>query len=111
MFLVVRRSCTSRLLYTRSSLRYLSGNRYSHRNKNNDNDDAIEAEVVCDKTIGGSDSQASSSGWFSRISSTLAKGFNKAKEIVGMDDKSIHRRQEKKELDAIFDRVFAGKYC
>lgn len=78
--------------------------------KDNDDNDVIEAEIINDKTIDkDSGPHMTSSSWgISDVGNFLSHGFNKAKEVIGMDEKSIRKRQARKKMDAEIDKALRG---
>jgi hypothetical protein len=78
---------------------------FSRYDKNDD--DAIEAEIINDKTTGIDQGQnKGTSSW--NIGAALSNGFNKVKEMVGMDEKSIQIRRERKRIDTEIDNALRG---
>ena len=68
----------------------------------------IEAEVVNDKTSS-SDKSSGTSPWsLDSVSRLASQGFEKARAMVGMDEKAIQQRRERKKIDAQIDNALRG---
>jgi hypothetical protein len=98
--------CKRRCIFTNApNRRWFSEKHFQDSN----NDDVIEAEIINDSSQANRHNGEDFVGWNTkRLGRMVSVGFNKAKEMVGMDARSIQRRHERRRVDAEIDKALSG---